>query len=233
MLLMFTALTSMDLGMLAVFGRALGAYVLDFVPMSLNMGGYQTEPDFLKDWTLFYWAFWMAWAPFTGLFIARISAGRSLRDYVLGVLLVPSLASFVWFTVFGATSFGISMGKTYQEGEFDSIYGGIFSFFSHLPLSGFTQSVSLLLVITFLITSIDSAVYVLGVFSSQGSLKPKKHTILSWGGILVAITAMVLLLGQEALLDTITQLLVVVALPFSFLYAGMTLYFLVFLKRRE
>jgi glycine betaine transporter len=233
MLLVFTALTSMDREMIALFGQALGAYFLDFVPMSLNLGDFQTEPGFLRDWTLFYWAFWMAWAPFTGLFIARISAGRTIRAYVLGVLMVPSLASFIWFTVFGAASFSLSASSGYQEGQFDSIYGGIFSFFSYFPFSGITKFTALLLIITFLITSIDSAVYVLGVFSSHGSLKPRKHNILIWGSILVAITASVLLLGQETLLNTITQLLVVVALPFSFLYAGMTLYFIVSLKRQD
>ncbi|WP_232834927.1 BCCT family transporter [Pleomorphovibrio marinus] len=230
-LLTFTLVFTLDLENLEVLGLSIGAYLMDFLPMSLNLGNYRVNQLFLTDWTLFYWAFWMAWAPFTGLFIARISSGRSIRSYVLGVLLVPSLGSFIWFAVFGTAAFHFTSTEEFVVGQFDSIYSGIFSFFSHLPFAFITRLIVLLLVATFLITSMDSAIYVLGVFSKAGSLNPGKTSTLVWGILLVGITSSVLLLGKEGLLETITYLMVLVALPFSILYAVMTVYFLTMLNR--
>jgi glycine betaine transporter len=101
--------------------------------MSLNVGQQKVSHSFLTDWTFFYWAFWLAWAPFTGVFIARISRGRTIRQFITGTLFVPAVGTFIWFTVFGSNAFNlIESGQASADG-FSSIYSALFNFFSLLP----------------------------------------------------------------------------------------------------
>ncbi|HSJ69476.1 MAG TPA: BCCT family transporter [Anditalea sp.] len=213
------------------FILALGYYFRDFIPMSLNLGGSKVSKVFLTDWTYFYWAFWLAWAPFTGVFIARISKGRTVRSMVLGSLLIPSMGTFFWFSVFGSEAFLMIEGVDKPEAWFDSIYTGIFHFLNFLPLSGVTSIVAFVLIATFLITSIDSAIYVLGMFTDRGAPQPRKPLRLFWGVVLVLFTISVILIGKEELLSSISQMLILFALPFSFLFLGMILYFLLIMWR--
>ncbi|WP_235893438.1 BCCT family transporter [Litoribacter populi] len=208
-------------------------YLKGFFHMSLNMGEYKVGRPFLKNWTYFYWAFWLAWAPFTGVFIARISKGRSIRGFILGALLIPSLGTFLWFSVFGSSAFQLLGNGQLQGDEFDSLYTAIFRFFGFLPLSELTGWVSLFLVCTFLVTSVDSAIFVLGMFTDQGREEPKKSLRIFWAIVLVAVTVAIILLGKEELLNAVGNLLILFALPFSFLFLGMMGYFLVKRLRRE
>lgn len=215
------------------FIQALGAYMYDFFPMSLNTGKMEVPATFLMDWTFFYWAFWLSWAPFTGVFIARISQGRSFREFILGVLLVPTLGTFVWFAVFGTEAFLLIGNPESYQGQFDSLYGSIFVFFDKLPLGSLLKPLSLLLVFTFLITSIDSAIYVLGMFADNGNRDPRKRNLLLWGLILVLFTIATLFIGKERLLESISQLLIVMALPFSWIYLLMIGSFLFTLYKKR
>lgn len=215
------------------FIRALGAYLYDFLPMSVNAGKMEVSAAFLMDWTFFYWAFWLSWAPFTGVFIARISKGRSFREFILGVLLVPTLGTFIWFAVFGTEVFLLIGNPDLYQGQFDSLYGSIFVFFDRIPLGNLLQPLALLLVFTFLITSIDSAIYVLGMFADNGNRDPKKRNLLVWGLILVLFTIATLFIGKERLLESISQLLIVMALPFSWIYLLMIGSFLFTLYKKR
>ena len=149
-------------------------YIVDFVPLSLAFGDYNPGKEFLTDWTYYYWAFWLAWAPFTGIFIARISKGRTIREMILGVLLIPSLGSFFWFSVFGSASFDlIDQWGNYQQ-EFDNVFTSIFKFFEFFAFSEIINIFAVLLLISFLVTSVDSAIFVLSMFSDKGKENPRK-----------------------------------------------------------
>ncbi len=232
-LLVFTLVAGDTWHMAVNFTSALGAYLYDFLPMSVNAGAMRVSEDFLMDWTYFYWAFWLSWAPFTGVFIARISKGRTFREFIFGVLLVPSLGTFAWFAVFGSEAFlQIGLPESYQ-GQFDSLYNSIFLFFNGLPLTQLLQPLSLLLVFTFLITSIDSAIFVLGMFADNGNNEPRRRNLLVWGTILVLFTVATLFIGKDQLLASISQLLLVMALPFSWIYLLMLGAFLYSLYKKS
>jgi glycine betaine transporter len=180
----------------------------------------------LTDWTYFYWAFWLAWAPFTGVFIARISKGRTIRQFILATLIIPSIGTFIWFSAFGTNAFSVIGETTGYQGEFDSIYSAIFVFFNQYPFAVLTNTVAFMLIFTFLITSIDSAIFVLGMFSDGGREEPRKRFRLIWGVILGLFTLAVVLVGKDALLASVSQMLILFALPFSFLFLVMIVYFL-------
>jgi glycine betaine transporter len=215
------------------FIKALVFYFRDFIPMSLNLGANQVSKAFLTDWTYFYWAFWLAWAPFTGVFIARISKGRTVRSMVLGSLLIPSLGTFVWFSTFGSEAFSLLVDVEDPGAWFDSIYTGIFHFLNFLPFSEVTNVIAFLLIATFLITSVDSAIYVLSMFTDGGSSQPMKLLRMFWGVVLVLFTGSVIIIGQEELLNSVSRMLILFALPFSFMFLGMVMYFVFLISRNR
>lgn len=208
------------------FFDVLGTYILEFVPMSLNLGKYQVSDDFLKDWTYFYWAFWLAWAPFTGVFIARISKGRSIREFTLAVLIIPAFGTFIWFSTFGQNAFFLLEKGLVERDAFESIYTGIFMFLEQYPFSIVTQTMTLLLVFTFLITSVDSAIFVLSMFSDNGESEPRRRFRWIWGLLIALFTIAVIVIGKESLLESVSQLLIVFAFPFSLMFLGMAIYFI-------
>lgn len=222
-LLVFTLFVGSEWSVIGIFIKSLGIYLLEFIPMSLNIGVQKVSHSFLTDWTFFYWAFWLAWAPFTGVFIARISKGRTIRQFITGTLVVPAFGTFIWFTVFGSNAFKlIETGQATAE-NFESIFSAIFNFFSFFPYPIFSNTISTVLVFTFLITSVDSAIFVLGMFTDQGNTEPKKRYRLFWGVSIALFTVVVILLGKDSLLQSVSSLLILFALPFSFLYVGMVL----------
>jgi glycine betaine transporter len=224
LLLIFTLLVGSEWMVFSTFFNALGAYLWEFIPLSLNIGNQKVSHSFLTDWTYFYWAFWLAWAPFTGVFIARISKGRTIRQFVIGTMIIPALGTFIWFSIFGSNAFQlIENGKATTE-DFTSIFSAIFNFFEIFPYSGFSNTISTILVFTFLITSVDSAIYVLGMFTDEGRADPKKRYRLFWGIAIFLVTAVVILIGKDQLLQSVSQLLILFALPFGFMFAGMVGY---------
>ena len=115
-----------------IFSNFLSAtyhYIVDFIPLSIAYGNYDPGKEFLTDWTYYYWAFWLAWAPFTGIFIARISKGRTIREMILGVLIIPSLGTFFWFSVFGSSAFNLIE----QWGTYNNEFGNVFTSLIRLP----------------------------------------------------------------------------------------------------
>jgi glycine betaine transporter len=194
---------------------ALGGYLSNFVAESFNLAPYGGPyKKWLSGWTVYYWAWWIAWAPFVGSFIARISKGRSIRQFVAGVLLVPALGSFCWFAVFGGTALEMQLSQTAdlaaQVNEDLSI--GVFAMYEHITLGGLTSVLMLFLICTFFVTSANSSTFVLAMYSSSGDLNPPRKRMAVWG-ILQAAFAMVLLVsgGLKALqIASITA-----AAPFS------------------
>lgn len=212
-------------------------YIIDFVPLSLAMGKHNPGKAFLTDWTYYYWAFWLAWAPFTGIFIARISKGRSIREMILGVLLIPTLGSFFWFSVFGTASFNIIEKWEIYNNEFGNVFTSMFFFFEEFPLSAFTNIITVLLLMSYLVTSVDSAIYVLSMFSDKGKEHPEKKLRLFWAVLIFIFSEAIIILGnikpESDVLTAMQKLLIITSLPFAFLTVAMMVLFLNQLFRRS
>ncbi len=192
---------------------AVGSYLGDLPMMSARTGaeGALTN-EWLQSWTVFYWAWWISWTPFVGMFIARISRGRTIRQFVTGVLLVPSLVSLIWFAVFGGTAINLQKAGTDIFGA-----GGqesqLFTTLEQYPLAALTGVVVMVLVAIFFVSGADAASIVMGTLSERGTADPRRRTVVFWGATTGAVAAVMLLIGTDALngLKTIT---IVAALPF-------------------
>lgn len=195
---------------------ALYQYVIHFFEMSLATGNYRTKGNFTEDWTVFYWAFWLAWVPFTGIFIARISKGRTIKEFLIATILVPTLATIVWFSIFATTAFEII--DSGNRKEFDNVFSSLFVFLEHLPFHGLTFIIAGLLIAISIINSVDSAIFVLGMFSDNGNENPSKIHKFSWGVIITATALGLTALGSVDLLNGISNMLIIMVLPFSFFY---------------
>ncbi|WP_241077728.1 BCCT family transporter [Flavimarina sp. Hel_I_48] len=225
-LLLFVLLQSDIFTIFEQFFAAFYRYIVDFVPMSIAYGNYDPGQAFLTDWTYYYWAFWLAWAPFTGIFIARISQGRTLREIIIGVLLIPSLGTFFWFSTFGTSAFQLIQEWGGYNQEFDNVFTSIFKFLEHYPLQFVVNSVVILLLVSFLVTSVDSAIYVLSMFTDKRPEPGKLHRTL-WGIILMIFSVAIVLLGQARadsdVLTAMQKLLIITSLPLSLLMVLMIL----------
>lgn len=182
--------------------------------------------EWMSQWTLYYWGWWLSWSPFVGIFIARVSKGRSIREFIGGVLLVPAIVSFIWFSVFGVL--GIETGKKHPELFKMSAETQLFGVFNHLPIGIVLSIIALVLIASFFITSADSATFVLGMQTSYGSLEPSNVVKVTWG-IAQSLIAFVLLFagggnGAEAL-NAIQSAAIISALPFSFVVIMMMISF--------
>ncbi|WP_158849682.1 BCCT family transporter [Algibacter sp. L1A34] len=236
-ILIFVFVTSDISTILISFATATLYYIIDFIPMSLAIGSYNPGLDFLTGWTFYYWAFWLSWAPFTGIFIARISKGRTIRQLLLGVLIIPSIGTFFWFSVFGASAFKLIEEWGVYNNEFGNVFSSIFVFFEHYPYATFLNITSVFLLISFLITSVDSAVFVLSMFTDNGSKNPSKiHRVIWSVFILLATIALVLLGNVKAdinVLEAVQRLLIITSLPFAFLIVIMLGYFIKDLRKNK
>jgi glycine betaine transporter len=220
-LLVFVFVSSDMIAILHSFVTATTRYLIDFVPMSLALSSHDPGIDFLTDWTFYYWAFWIAWAPFTGIFIARISKGRSLRQLLLGVLIIPSLGTFFWFSVFGTSAFQMIENWGSYNDEFANVFTSIFIFLENYPLASLLNFTTILLLIGFLVTSVDSAVFVLSMFTDNGNPNPSKRHRVIWSMLILVATLALILLGnikpEIDVLQAIQKLLIITSLPFTFL----------------
>ncbi|WP_124054450.1 BCCT family transporter [Arcanobacterium ihumii] len=201
---------------------SLGAYVSNFFEMAGRTAASAdgTAGKWLSSWTIFYWAWWISWSPFVGMFIARISRGRTIREFCMGVLLVPSGLSTVWFAIFGGTA--ISM-----EQSGNSIYGDgnaqsqLFSLLHNLPGGFYFGLIAVLLLATFFITSADSASTVMGSLSQNGQVTAKPMLSALWGLLTALIGLTLLISGGDTALNNIQSVTIVAATPFLFIVFGL------------
>lgn len=198
---------------LDTFTTSLGSYVNQLTAMSLRLTPFSGR-TWVAEWTIFYWAWWISWSPFVGSFIARISRGRTIREFVTGVLLVPALFGFVWFATFGGAAIyqqlfsGADLAAAVDQGTEHVL----FAVLDNLPLPEITSVIALLLLILFFITSADSATLVLSSMATGGSLHLTLRTKLTWGLLISGIAVALLLSGG---LDGLQVGAVVSALPFA------------------
>lgn len=191
-----------------------GQYLGTFLQQSFDVAPLnEQKSDWMSTWTVYYWGWWMSWSPFVGIFIARVSRGRTVREFILAVLFVPTVIGIIWFSTFGIT--GISVAQ-----EVPAIFDmnaevQLFAVFNELPWSTILSLVTVLLVSSFFITSADSATFVLGMQTSFGSLTPSAMTKIIWGVSLSAIAYILLLAGGETGLNALQSAAIIAALPFS------------------
>lgn len=197
-----------------VFTSALGEYLQNLPTMSLYLAPFD-DSRWIQDWTLFYWAWWIAWAPFVGTFIARISRGRTVREFVLGVLFVPTLFCAFWFSVFGGTAISLDMFEQAGMKQVIESQGkevALFTLLEHFPFGGVMSLIAIVLIATFFITSADSATFVLGTLTSNGNLNPPNAIKFTWGIVQSVVAAVLLWSGG---LKGLQMGSILVAFPFA------------------
>ena len=201
---------------LNVIPTAVGGYFQDMAAMSARTEatGGDGMGAWLSTWTVFYWAWWLSWTPFVGMFIARISRGRTIRQFVTGVLLVPSLVSLVWFAVFGGAAIDMQSGGTDLAGA-SSTEGQLFGMLGELPLATVTAVLVMTLVAIFFVSGADAASIVMGSLSQRGTLEPGRATVIFWGVTTGGVAAVMLLVGGDSALTGLQNITIVAALPFA------------------
>lgn len=220
-LLLLVLFVGPTLFLMNTFVDTIGSYIQNFPEMSFRTApGDSGARAWINDWTIFYWAWWISWAPFVGMFIARVSRGRTIREFLLAVLLTPTILSFLWFSVFGGTAIDIQQSGTDLTGFLTEEL--LFAVFDSMPMSAVLSIVALLLVTTFFVTSADSATYVLGVQTSHGSLNPAVGVKLTWG---IAQSSIAAILLSANGLDALQNALIIAALPFSIILILMVISF--------
>ncbi|HLR63346.1 MAG TPA: BCCT family transporter [Lentibacillus sp.] len=193
------------------FTDTIGSYLQQLPSESFRLApNDDDERQWVLDWTVFFWAWWIAWSPFVGIFIARVSKGRTIREFLAGVLIVPSVVSFLWFSAFGISGIEAQNNGTDIAGLPDE--QALFAMFDQLPFGMILSIIGILLISTFFITSADSATFVLGMQTTNGSMSPPTKVKFTWGFAQSAIAAVLLYTGG---LQALQNALISAALPFS------------------
>ena len=205
------------------FADAIGGYLTNFFSMSFNLEPINEERRAWVDgWTVFYWAWWISWAPFVGIFIARISRGRTIKEFILGVLLVPSLVCFIFFAVFGVSALNLEQNNIAKISDY-SLETATFGVLQYYPLGTLLSIITLFVIAIFFITSADSATFVLGMQTTGGMLNPPNLVKITWGLIQSAVAAIVIYTGGT---QGLQNSLIIAALPFSMVIILMGISFL-------
>ncbi|MGW0816480.1 BCCT family transporter [Streptomyces viridiviolaceus] len=198
--------------------QALGGYLASLPEMSFRTGAFGGG-EWLSGWTVFYWAWWISWTPFVGTFIARISRGRTIRQFIVGVIIAPSVVSVVWFAILGGTALnqemhGGGLSAAVAEGE----EAGLFATLQTLPWFSITSVLVIILVGLFFVSGADAASVVLGMLSCRGSMSPSRPVVILWGALTGLVAAVLLLAGG---LEAVKQVAIIAAFPFLFVMIGM------------
>ncbi len=183
--------------------------------------------DWMGSWTVFYWAWWLVWAPFVGAFIARISKGRTIREFVFGSLLAPTLLCAIWFSILGGTALDMELTMPTSPGIAEAALAdptaAVFQLYDQLPMSSILSLLTMVIICIFFITSADSATYVIGVMSSKGNINPSNISKVGWGLLCSMIAAMLLLTGGLKAVQTVSFIF---SFPFMILMLFMMVAFM-------
>jgi glycine betaine transporter len=215
LLLLFVFVAGPTVFILNAFTLGLGDYLSHFIEYSLRQTPYRGG-TWVRDWTVFYWAWAIAWSPFIGAFVARVSRGRTIREFIFGVLIVPPVIACVWIATFG----GMALHEDLQHAAGiaavvnSDVALALFTLYRHLPLGEVLSVLSILLIFTFLVTSADSATYILAGMVSGGDADPRQFLKVFWGAMMSLVAAVLLAAGGLTSLQTAS---LVVALPFTVL----------------
>src|SRR5699024_7958189 len=191
-----------------------GSYLSQLPQTALNTGPWSSD-NWETIWTIGYWGWWTSWAPFVGMFIARISRGRTIRQFIIGVLAAPTLASLVWFTVFGASGIHFTREGLMQTGDEINSDTSLFEMFGLLPLGAVLSAVAIMVVVFFFVTSSDSGSLVIDMMACGGRVDTPKSTRIFWAVLEGVAAAVLLVVGGDAALTALQTLAVSTAAPFS------------------
>lgn len=195
------------------FVQNIGLYIGTVAERSFRLNAYSGDHDWMSSWTLFYWGWWISWSPFVGIFIARISKGRTIREFIIGVLLVPTVFTFIWMTAFGnATIFFEAEGAGLAEVVAENLPLGLFAFLGQLPFSSVVSFIAVILIITFFVTSSDSGSLVIDTITSGGHMDPPLWPRVFWAVAEGVVAAVLMITGGLGALQAAT---ITTALPFT------------------
>ena len=220
LLLVFLLAIGPTVFILNTLTEAVGDYLSDLVPMSFRTAAF-SDGGWLGSWTIFYWAWWISWAPFVGVFIARISKGRTIREFVVGVLLIPSGVTFIWFAVMGGTALHSELfgaGGIVEAVNNQGAAVSLFALLAQYPAAALTSFVAIFLVAIFFISGADAGSVVMGMLSCRGTIHPPAKIVVLWGILAGASAAVLLLVGGLGGLQTAS---IIAAAPFLLVMAGL------------
>ena len=204
---------------LQTFGQGLKDYLSNIVYFSY-WSEWVATPDWQATWTIFYWGWWIAWAPFVGMFIARISKGRTIREFILGGLFAPVLVTFIWLSVFGGTALYLETieGTPISAAVSENVSTALFKTLAHLPLDKVTAALSTLVIVTFFVTSSDSGSLVIDILTAGGDQDPPKNQRVFWAVTEGVIASVLVLAGGLKALQTAA---IASGFPFALIMIGM------------
>jgi choline/glycine/proline betaine transport protein len=213
LLLLFVLVTGPTVFLLGSLVQGMGRYLQELLGITFQTGAYGSI-QWKKEWTLFYWGWWISWSPFVGMFIARISRGRTIRQFIGGVLLVPTLLTFIWLTVFGNTAIHMELFGSggIADAVSSSLPTALFALLERLPLSSISVVLATMVVATFFVTSSDSGSLVIDILTSGGHAEPPVGQRVFWALTEGAVAAVLLVAGGLTALQTAV---LTTALPFT------------------
>ena len=220
LLLVFLVCIGPTIFIFNTLAESLGIYLSDLVTMSFRTAAF-SDGKWLGSWTIFYWAWWISWAPFVGVFIARISRGRTIREFVIGVLLIPSGVTLVWFTVMGGTALHSELfgaGGIVDAVNNQGAAVSLFALLAQYPFAWLTSLIAIFLVAVFFISGADAGAVVMGMLSSNGTLEPRRGVVVLWGVLAGASASVLLVMGGLQGLQTAS---IIAATPFLLVMVGL------------
>jgi BCCT family betaine/carnitine transporter len=220
LLLLFVLLVGPTLTILSTVGVTFTNYVTDIVPLSNWIG--REDEKFYHGWTIFYWAWWISWSPFVGMFIARISKGRTVRQLIIAVLLVPTVMTLVWMSVFGGSALNqATNGVGALANGISDVPLAMFQMLNNLPLTSITSFMAIVLVLVFFITSSDSGSLVIDSITAGGKIDAPTGQRIYWAVMEGVIAAALLFGGGADALGTLRASAITVGLPFTLVLIAM------------
>lgn len=211
----FVFVTGPTLFLVNLLPSSILTYLDNFLDMSSRSLSWGPETlDFQAAWTVFYWAWWIAWAPFVGMFIARISRGRTIREFILVTIIVPTFVLMLAFAVFGGTAMDFARNNVPGFDGSASAQQVLYNLIGELPFSGVVSALVIVILAIFFITSADSASVVMGTMASKGDPEPNKLVVVFFGVLMMGIAVVMLLTGGEDALSGLQSLTILTAMPF-------------------
>jgi len=219
LLFVFMIVAGPTVYLINLFTQSLGLYINDFLAMSLRTPA-NGDLVFMQWWTYFMLSWWISWGAFVGVFLARISFGRTIREFIVGVLVIPSIVFFAWFTVFGGTGMHLDLFEsgTIAQVTSEDVNAAFFAVLDAFPFATVTSLMAIVLVVLFFVSGADANTYVLSMLSSDGALRPRTPVLVLWGILTGAVAVVLLLAGGLSALQTAV---IVSSAPFLVIIAGL------------
>lgn len=219
LLFVFMLVAGPTVYLINLFTQSLGLYANNFLSMSLRTPA-DGDLVFMQYWTYFMLSWWISWGAFVGVFLARISRGRTIREFIVGVLVIPSIVFFAWFTVFGGTGMHLDLvdGGNIAEITSNDVNAAFFAVLDAFPFATVTSLLAIVLVVLFFVSGADANTYVLSMLSSDGALRPRTPVLVLWGVLTGAVAVVLLLAGGLSALQTAV---IVSSAPFLVIIAGL------------